>query len=135
MLPAVLARMKQRLDREMPPEQAAELWSAAYILMGLRYDRALIQTLLQGVVTMKESVTYQAIIEEGEAREARKMVLLMGRTRFGEPPPEAVAALDALTDVTRLEELGVRLLQASSWHELLGLSGPGRRSRGRKKSS
>ena len=88
---------------------------------------------------MKESVTYQAILREGEAEgkteEARKMLLLQGRSRFGEPPPEAVAALDALTDVSRLEELGLRLLQATSWQELLGLNGRGRRGRGRKKTS
>src|SRR5207237_2707617 len=58
-LPAVIAQMKQRLDREAPPSQTAELWSAAYILMGLRYEADLIQRLLRGVVTMKESVTYQ----------------------------------------------------------------------------
>ncbi len=72
----------------VPPSLAADLWSAAFILMGLRYERALIQKLLQGVVTMKESVTYQAIIEEGMAEglakglakgeidEARKILLL-----------------------------------------------------------
>src|SRR5436309_247206 len=87
----------------------------------LLYNSALIQTLLQGVVTMKESVTYQAIIEEGEAREARKILLLQGRSRFGEPSSEAVAALDGVTDVQKLEELSVRLLQATSWQELLGL--------------
>jgi hypothetical protein len=132
-LPAVIAQMKQRLDREAPPTQA-ELWSATYILMGTRYEQALIRTLLQGVTAMKESVTYQAILREGEANEARKLLLLQGRSRFGEPPPEAMAALDAVTDVSRLEELGVRLLQASSWQDLLGLNGPRRRGRGRKKS-
>jgi hypothetical protein len=67
--------------------------------MGLRYERALIQSLLQGVVTMKESVTYQAILEEGEARgeakgraegeakEARKILLLLGRDQLGEGDP------------------------------------------------
>src|SRR5947209_7154398 len=56
-LPAVIAQMKQRLDREVPPGEAAELWSATYILMGVRYDQAVIQRLLQGVMSMKESVT------------------------------------------------------------------------------
>jgi len=88
---------------------------------------------------MEEAVTYQAVISKGEAKgkteEARKMLLLQGRSRFGEPPPEAVAALDALTDVSRLEELAVRLLSASSWQELLGLNGPSRRGRGRRKLS
>ncbi len=136
-LPAVIARMKQRLEREAPPRQAAELWSAAYILMGLRYEQALVQRLLRGVLTMKESVTYQAILEEGKAEgkaeEARNMILLMGRSLFGEPSAEAEAALNALSDVRRLEKLGVRLLRASSWEELLGLDGPSRRGRGRKK--
>jgi hypothetical protein len=142
-LPALIAQMKRRLEREVSASQAAELWSAAYILMGLRYEQALIQRLLQGVVTMKESVTYRAILEEGEAQgltkgkieEARKMLLLQGQSQFGEPPPEVVAALNALTDVSRLEELGVRLLRVSSWEELLGLNGAGRRGRGRKKTS
>jgi HEAT repeat protein len=134
-LPAVIAQMKQRLDREATPSQAAQLWWAAGALMGLRYDDALIQTLLQGVTAMEESVFYQAVIRKGKIEEARKILLLQGRSRFGEPPPEAVAALDALTDVSRLEELGVRLLQATSWQELLGLNGPSPRRRGRKKTS
>jgi len=134
-LPGVVARMKQRVHREVSPNQAAELWSAAYILMGLRYEQALIQRLLQGVITMKESVTYQAILSEGEAKEARKMLLLIGRSHLGEPPPEVVAALEALTDVPRLEQLGQQLLRASSWHDLLGLPAPRRRSPRRKPSS
>jgi hypothetical protein len=146
-LPALIGQMKRRLGREVPPSLAAELWSAAYILRGLRYEQALVQKLLQGVVAMKESVTYQAIIEEGmaeglakgrakgELEEARKILLLQGRSRFGEPSAEALAAVNGLTDVQKLEALTVRLLQATSWHELLGLNGPGRRGRGRKKMS
>ncbi|MBY0526903.1 MAG: DUF4351 domain-containing protein [Gemmataceae bacterium] len=137
-LPAVIAQMKQRLDREATRSEATELWSAAYVLMGMRYADALIQTLLQGVIAMEESVTYQKVIRKGEAQgalsEARKMLLLQGRSRFGEPPPEAIAALDTLADISQLEELGVRLLQASSWQGLLGLPEPGRRTRGRKKA-
>src|SRR5438876_11063637 len=37
-LPGIIARMKQRLEREVPPSLAADLWSAAFILMGLRYE-------------------------------------------------------------------------------------------------
>jgi predicted transposase YdaD len=119
--------------------------------MGLRYQNALVQTLLRGVVNMEESVTYQAILREGEARgeargepkgeargkavEARKLLLLQGRTRFGEPSAEVVAALDALSDVGQLEQLAVRLLQVSSWEKLLRSNGSARRPRGRKKSS
>ena len=139
-LPATISQMKRRLD-EAPRNQAAELWSAANILMGLRYERALVQKLLQGVLTMKESVTYQAIIEEGKiegkiegkVEEARRILLLLGRDQFGEPSAGVQATLDAITDVNRLEELTVRSNHVSSWQELLGLNGPGRRGRGRKK--
>ncbi len=123
-MPAVIAQMKDRLDREVPQRQAAELWSATYILMGVRYEEALIQTLLRGVIAMKESVTYQAILREGKAEgqatEARRILLLQGRSRFGEPTPETVAALNCLADVEKLEQLSMRLLQVNSWQELLG---------------
>jgi hypothetical protein len=130
-LPAVIAQMKERLDREVPRSQAAELWSATYILMGMRYADALIETLLEGVLAMEESVTYQKIIRKGKAEgkaegkteEARKLLLLLGRSRFGDPPAEALAAVEALTDVEKLEELSVRLLQAGSWQALLDLNG------------
>ncbi len=137
-LPTVIARMKKRLQREVPASQAADLWSPAYILMGLRYEEALIQRLLQGVVAMKESVTYQAIINEGKAegeiQGAQKILLLLGRDRFGEPSAEELAAIHAVTDVQKLGELSLRLLHASSWQELLGRNGAGRRRRGKKTS-
>ncbi|HZU38452.1 MAG TPA: hypothetical protein VFA18_21185 [Gemmataceae bacterium] len=164
-LPAVVAQMKRRFARARS-RLAVELWSAAYILMGLRYEQALIQTLLRGVVNMEESVTYQAILRqgkaigeaEGEAKgkaigeaqgeakgkaigeaqgkalEARRVLLLQGRTRFGEPSARVVAALDAVSDVGQLEELAVRLLRVTSWEELLGPNGSTRRSRRRKRS-
>jgi predicted transposase YdaD len=142
-LPAVISRMKKRLGPKVPPSQTAELWSAAYVLMGLRYEQALIQTLLQGVITMKESVTYQAILEEGKAegeakgraKEARKILLLLGRDQFGEPSATVQAALDVLDDVNRLEALTMRLKHAASWQELLGLPGTRRRSARKKPSS
>ena len=80
---------------------------------------------------MKESVTYQAIIEEGKAvglaeglaegavAEARKFVLLQGNSRFGSPDSHSEAALSRIDDVRRLEDLGVRLLNVESWEELL----------------
>jgi hypothetical protein len=142
-LPAVVAQMKRRLDPSVPHRRRAELWSATYILMGLRYEQELIQTLLKGVVRMRESVTYQAILSEGmaegmalgKAEEARRILRLLGRDQYGEPSAEVQAALDALTDVNRLEELTLQMKHAASWQELLGLSAAGRRSRRKKPTS
>jgi hypothetical protein len=132
-LPAVIAQMKRRFE---PAESrlASELWSASFILMGLRFEQALIQTLLRGVRTMMESVTYRAIVEEGKAEEARRMLLKVGQTRLGKPSAAVIAGLDRLTDVAMLEELTVRSLEAASWQELLGLNGSRRPGRGRRKT-
>jgi len=85
-------------------------------------------------MNMKESSTYQAILEEGEAKEARKMLLLMGREQFGEPSAKIVALLDAVTDLDRLEALVLRLLQVKTWEELLGVNGTKRNPRRRRKA-
>ncbi len=72
---------------------------------------------------MKESVTYQAIVEEGEVKgkvEARQEVLLqLGRKRLGMPDPSSETALRSITDPDRLTRLIDALLDVSSWDELL----------------
>ena len=67
-LPAVIQAMRQRLDREATRGQAGMLWTATYVLMGLTYSDELIDRLLEGVQSMKESVTYQKILREGLAK-------------------------------------------------------------------
>jgi hypothetical protein len=121
-LPEVIERMRERLEGEAPYEQRRELWAATFLLMGLRYENALIEQLLKGVQGMEESTTYQLILGRGEAKgevkEARKLVLRLGRKRFGEPDASVQKALrDASLD--RLEEMADRLLQAETWQELL----------------
>jgi predicted transposase YdaD len=146
-LPAVVERMKERLRGPHQRARARRLWTATYVLMGLRYPRELTDKLLQGVVDMEESVTYQAIIEKGVAKgeaigltkgslqEAKRFLLLLGRDRFGEPDPQVLAALEAITDVQRLEQLGVRLSKVASWHDLLELPPSGQTRRRRKPTS
>jgi predicted transposase YdaD len=123
-LPAVIAQMEQRIRAEATPEEAGTLWTAADVLMGLRYPRDLVAQLLQGVHGMKESVTYQAIVEEGKMEgkiEARQEVLLeLGQKRFGTPDASTETAVRAIADLERLKQLSERLLDASSWEELLG---------------
>ena len=140
--------MKQRFEREAP-SQAKELWSAAFILMGVRYENALVQSLLRGVLNMKESSTYRSILEEGEAigeargkaigkaigeatgkaEGARRTLLLQGRDRFGEPSAKVLAALESVTDLSQLEALAVRLLHVETWEELLHVNGTTRPAR------
>jgi len=48
-LPGVILRMKERLKVETTVSEEAVLWTATYVLMGLRYDQALTGELLKGV--------------------------------------------------------------------------------------
>ncbi len=136
----VLREMAARLGRDVPPPEADDLWTATYILMGLRYPRELARELLRRVATMRESVTYQAILEEGEERglqkglergraegtvvgsaaEARKLLLLLGTERFGPASEAERARIEGESGLERLEELAKRLLHVASWEELLG---------------
>ena len=122
-LPTVIRRMEERLQ-EADPADAAKLWTATYVLLGLRFPRPLALKLLQGVQSMKESVTYQAIIEEGEIKRSKKMLLLQGNRRFGPADASTQAAIEAIDDLDRLEELGLRLLEVGNWKELLARSSP-----------
>jgi hypothetical protein len=45
---------------------------------------------------MKESVTYQAILEEGRAEAEKRYLLLLGSQRLGQPDAAMHAALDAI---------------------------------------
>jgi predicted transposase YdaD len=134
-LPGVIRRMEERIGREATRDEAGTLWTAADVLMGLRYPRDLVAQLLQGVHGMKESVTYQEIVEEGIAvGEARGEVkgraegvlrarledlLLLGRRRFGDASAETENALRGIADADRLARMIAALLDAPSWEELL----------------
>lgn len=122
-MPGVIQRMEARIAREASPDEAATLWTATYLLMGLRYPDAFTTQLLQGVRAMKESTTYQAILregrEEGELAEARRILLLLGERRFGPCPPAARATVEGIHPVERLELLTARVLDVENWDELL----------------
>jgi predicted transposase YdaD len=136
----VIGRMKERLQSA---ERVRELWTATRVLMGLRHSRDLIDVLLRGVQGMRDSVTYQAIVAEGiaegiakgRAEGARKMLLLVGKEHLGRPDEATRAALKAIDDVDRLEQLGEHVLKVESWQQLLATpSRPRRRTRRRTNS-
>ena len=134
-LPDVIRSMEDRIQQEATASEADFLWTSTYLLMGVRYPLEQAEELLEGVIALEESVTYQAIIAKGEAKgraegrvegqvigraeEARNWLLLLGRKRFGEPDAATVNALDTITELARLEQSGERLLEVETWIELL----------------
>ena len=89
---------------------------------------------------MKESSTYQAILQEGrtegEARgalaEARKVLRILGTEAFGEPQARTLALIEGVSELDKLEELLKRLRTAKSWQELFNAPA---RARGKRKGS
>jgi hypothetical protein len=96
-------------------------------------NAALAEEALYQVVSMKESTTYQMILEEGAVAEAKKFLIMQGTSRFGSPDVQSVATLEIITDLPRLEQLGVRLLRVGNWQELLGSQQTSRRRVGRRR--
>ena len=68
---------------------------------------------------MRESVTYQAILDEGRVEAIQKTILRLGRKLLGPPGEATTAALMAMEDLERLEFLSEALLEVKSWPELL----------------
>ncbi len=129
-IPGVIERMKARLSSGTAAD-AARMWTATYGLMGLRYSKALSSQLLEGVIAMEESVTYQAIIQKGRLQEARDFVLRLANHYLGDPPPEMLRALDSIKNRAQLEEVGVRMADLNSWEEVLQQLAPRSRRRHR----
>jgi predicted transposase YdaD len=130
-LPGLVERMATRINAE-PRPRSVKLWTATYLLMGLCYSEELVSRLLEGVHSMQESTTYQAILREGrneglnEGRisEARRLLVRQGTKRLGEPDATTVAVLEAIQDIDRLEAIHDRALDPDihNWHELLRVS-------------
>jgi predicted transposase YdaD len=127
----VIREMRHRIDTEASAQDAKVIWSTTLILLGLHYQPEFARTLLAGVMDMKESSTYQSILAEGltEGRAQgraegltegeRRVLLMMGSKRFGEPDARIKQMIADITSARRLEELSLRLFDVKSWNELL----------------
>lgn len=120
-LAAVAQHLIERLDREASPEQAKKALTSAFVLTGLRVRRDMARRVFRGVrgMDLRDSDTYLAILDEGSERQIKKDILRLGQKRLGTADEPVKARLNALTDMDHLERIFDRLLEASSWQELL----------------
>jgi hypothetical protein len=68
---------------------------------------------------MRDSTTFQAILAEGLATEARKILLRQASRKFGAPGSEVETALQGIADLERLERMIDRAPEAADWQDLL----------------
>ncbi len=121
-LPGVVRRMEERIKVEMPEADRGPVWTATGVLMGLRYAPGVVAHLLQGVSGMEESTFYQYIMAKGAVKEAQKILLNQGRTRFGPASQQVERTIAGIADLEQLERLTERLLLVATWDELLAAS-------------
>ena len=134
----VLLQIQARLNRGVDPAESAELWSATKILMGLCFDTDMLRRLLMGSGALRESWVYQEILAEGRAEalaeaeakirrdlmaHQRQTILTLGRRRFGDPAPAIIDRLEAVDTLERLDRITERILDATSWDDLLAPPG------------
>jgi hypothetical protein len=68
---------------------------------------------------MEESDTYLMIIDEGQAKHARKTILILGEERLGPPTEPTRTQLQGITDLDRLDRMIRQAVKAGSWQEIL----------------
>ncbi len=128
-LDQAFARFRDRLRQpDVPSNVASTLYGETFFLCGLRYDAAQVENLYRNLsMTLEDSATYQLILQRGEARgEARgvvaathRILLAQGRKRFGLTASATEAAVLGITDRDRLERMAERMIDATSWDDLL----------------
>jgi len=118
-LAGVAQRVIERLDRETATEQTRKLLTAAFVLTGMRVPRDIAREVFRGVRGMRESDTYLAIMDEGREEQSKRLILDLAQIRFGAAVEPVITRLNAISDIARLERVHHRILDASSWQDLL----------------
>jgi predicted transposase YdaD len=123
----VVLEVSRRASRETDPVTATRLQTAVGLLLQLRYGPVTAQEIIRKYPEIREYAAFKTFLEEGRAEGRaegkveglRGSVLRLGRKKFGPPTPEQEAAVNAITDLARLEALSEKLLDVSTWDELL----------------
>lgn len=131
-LPELAAILERSQVPDLPP---AELSAIAYVLGGHRFDRHLLHSYLRSAA-MKDSVTYQEIIQEGReqgysqglAEGIVETILELAELRLGPLVSDLEARLETLT-LAELQALKSAVLRAADDVEFAALLGAaGRRT-------
>lgn len=77
------------------------------------------QEFLRSIPDIEEYPGFKMFLDQGKTTEARELILRQGRKKFGPPSAEQEALMRSVNDLTRLEAMSERLLDVSSWDDLL----------------
>jgi predicted transposase YdaD len=129
-LPPVIEKVRRRLAAEMPVQEGREFLLAMRVLMGLRYQEKLTESLMQSIAEMKDSIEWQKIYRTGKAEGKaegvavgmvegeRAVVIRQATQRFGTPPEAILRRITSIDNAEELSQLALKLLNVSSWDAL-----------------
>lgn len=115
----------------LSPEQSGQWKRCAWFLLQLVYHRRSSReasNLMEVIRTeathskfydVQEENTMQSYAEYLELKGERRVIVRQGTSLFGAPDASVLARLDAIESPEALEELGLRVLRATSWEEAL----------------
>ncbi|MDY3562501.1 hypothetical protein R5W23_003967 [Gemmata sp. JC673] len=101
---------------------------SSFVLCGLRYEHEQVAEMYRRLgMLLEDSTTYQALIREGRERgltegrleTAHSLLIRQGTKKFGPPTGAAANGLSAISDLSRLERIADRMLEATGWDDLL----------------
>ncbi len=132
---SVIRRFDDRLRAEASEAEAADLRMVADLLLRLRYPRGEVRTMFSKIDWIRECDSLREVHQEGieqgiergivEGRgqgrvsEVRSLVLRLGTKKLGEPGTQVRRRVEAMDDPERLELMAERLLDATSWDEVV----------------
>jgi hypothetical protein len=136
-LVGTMNRIDERLRGLSNSAMAGRMEACTLILLGLRYTEERIAEVRKGIamVDLRESSFYTLIRKEireeivaevekeCELAASRRLILSMGRRKFGVPSTGMEATLEEITDQAKLEAIAERLLDVSTWEDLLAGGG------------
>jgi predicted transposase YdaD len=113
----VLERVARKIETIEDEGEQNNVAASAAVIAGLILDTITIKRLLRKDI-MRESVIYQDILAEGEAREAVKLVMQLLHHRFGEVSPNLSEKIRGLS-LVEVETLAKALLDFQSLSDLV----------------
>ena len=100
-------------------ETASHVLTSTFVLSGLRLNRERALDLFRRIRAVEESTTYQYILEQGELKAVRRLVLRHGARKLGTPGKRVKEAIQELDNLPRLERILDAISSADSWNEAL----------------
>lgn len=113
----LLSQVAEKIDKIKDTKQKSNIAACVELLAGINYSEELIKMYLQDDI-LKESVTYQRMLNEGGKREAVILVKRLLKKRFGEESESLKPQLNTLS-IENLELLGESLFDFNCFDDVI----------------